>query len=118
EHDPDTLSTLRELGYKDVETVSSVVRSWHHGRYRAMRSQRARELLTEIMPALLNALAKTANPDSAFLKFDEFLGGLPAGVQLFSLLYQNPGLLDLVAEIMGSAPRLSQHLSRRPSLFD
>ena len=93
---------------------SSVVRAWHHGRYRATRSQRARELLTELMPALLEALAKTTNPDAAFVRFDEFLAGLPAGVQLFSLLYQNPGLLDLLAEIMGSASALAQHLSRRP----
>src|SRR5690606_15692978 len=52
EHDPDTLATLRRLGYRDAERVSSVVRAWHHGRYRATRSQRARELLTELMPAL------------------------------------------------------------------
>jgi [glutamine synthetase] adenylyltransferase / [glutamine synthetase]-adenylyl-L-tyrosine phosphorylase len=118
EHDPETLATLRKLGYKDAEKISSVVRAWHHGRYRATRSQRARELLTELMPALLEALAKTTNPDAAFVRFDEFLAGLPAGVQLFSLLYQNPGLLDLLAEIMGSASALAQHLSRRPSLFD
>jgi glutamate-ammonia-ligase adenylyltransferase len=118
EHDPETLATLRKLGFKDAERVSSVVRAWHHGRYRATRSQRARELLTELMPALLAALCKTADPDAAFVRFDEFLHGLPAGVQLFSLLYQNPGLLDLLAEIMGSAPALAQHLSRRPSLFD
>jgi glutamate-ammonia-ligase adenylyltransferase len=118
EHDPETLATLHRLGFKDAEMVSSVVRAWHHGRYRATRSQRARELLTELMPALLAALAKTANPDAAFVRFDEFLAGLPAGVQLFSLLYQNPGLLDLLAEIMGSASALAHHLSRRPSLFD
>ncbi|MGE5147768.1 MAG: bifunctional [glutamine synthetase] adenylyltransferase/[glutamine synthetase]-adenylyl-L-tyrosine phosphorylase, partial [Candidatus Eiseniibacteriota bacterium] len=118
EHDPETLATLAKLGFTDTGRVSSVVRAWHHGRYRATRSQRARELLTELMPALLAALAKTADPDTAFVRFDEFLHGLPAGVQLFSLLYQNPGLLDLLAEIMGSASALAQHLSRRPSLFD
>jgi glutamate-ammonia-ligase adenylyltransferase len=118
EHDPETLATLRRLGFKDAERVSSIVRAWHHGRYRATRSQRARELLTELMPALLAALAKTANPDTAFVRFDEFLASLPAGVQLFSLLYQNPGLLDLLAEIMGSASALAEHLARRPSLFD
>ena len=118
EHDPETLATLGRLGYGNPEAVSSVVRGWHHGRYRAMRSARARELLTELMPALLAALAKTANPEAALLKFDEFVASLPAGVQLFSMFHARPELLDLVAEIMGGAPRLANRMSRNPSLFD
>ena len=56
--------------------------------------------------------------DLAFLAFDRFLGGLPAGVQLFSLLKANPRLLDLLATILGSAPRLAEQLSRRPKVLD
>ncbi len=118
EDDPDTLATLSSLGFGDDVAVSAVVRGWHHGRIRATRSTRARELLTELMPTLLRELGKTANPDAAFRKFDEFLGRLPSGVQLFSLFHANPGLLARVAEIMGSAPRLAEHLSRRPSLLE
>jgi glutamate-ammonia-ligase adenylyltransferase len=116
--DPDTLATLSALGFRQPATVHATVRGWHHGRYRAMRSTRARELLTELMPMLLQALAKTHDPDAAFVRFDRFLAGLPAGVQLFSMFYSNPHLLDFVAEIMGGAPRLAEHLSRRPSVLD
>jgi len=118
EHDPDTLETLQAMGFQDPEAISTAVRRWHHGRYAATRSTRAREILTEFMPALLASLAGTANPDAAFLRFDEFLRGLPAGVQLFSLFHQNPQLFDLVAEIMGGAPELADRLSRRPGLLD
>jgi len=118
EPEPGTVETLTRLGFKSPARVFNLVRSWHHGRYRAMRSQRARELLTEIMPTLLGAFGHTADPDSALAKFDEFLGGLPAGVQLFGLLAANPRLLDLIAEVMGTAPALAQHLSRRPGLLD
>jgi glutamate-ammonia-ligase adenylyltransferase len=83
-----------------------------------MRSTRARLLLTEITPKLLESLARTAHPDTAFARFDGFLARLPAGVQLFSLLYANPGLLDLIAEIMGGAPRLAEHLSRHAYLLE
>jgi [glutamine synthetase] adenylyltransferase / [glutamine synthetase]-adenylyl-L-tyrosine phosphorylase len=116
--DPDTVTTLEDMGFADGASISFAVRGWHHGRYRAMRSVRARELLTELMPRLLAALARTTNPDAAFAKFDEFLAGLPTGVQLFSLFYANPALLDLVAEIMGSAPRLASRLSHQPILLD
>ena len=116
--DPDTIKTLKRLGFEKPETVDSVVRDWHHGRYRATHSTRARELLTELMPALLEALAMTARPDDAFLVFDEFLSRLPVGVQLFSMFYSKPYLLDLLAVIMGATPRLARHLSRRPTVFE
>ncbi len=118
EDHPDTLRTLTSMGFKDPEGVSGTVRGWHHGRYRATRSTRAREILTEIMPTLLEALSQTPNPDVALRRFDDFLSGLPAGVQLFSLFQANPMLLKLVAEIMGGAPRLSEWLGRNPLLLD
>ena len=118
EPDPETLGTIERLGYGNPQGVDSAIRGWHHGRYRAMRSTRAREILTELVPALLEALARTPNPDDAFMRFDGFLARLPAGVQLFSMFHSNPHLLDLVAEIIGGAPRLAEHLSRRPFILD
>ncbi|CAN0187297.1 unnamed protein product [Discosporangium mesarthrocarpum] len=118
EDDPDTLKNLAEMGFAEPATISSTVRVWHAGRYRAMRSARARELLTELVPALLEAVAASPNPDLTFRRFDEFLQGLPAGVQLFSLFTAHPDLFDFVAEIMGAAPKLAGWLSRYPILLD
>ena len=118
EPDPETLTTIRELGYGNPETVDQTVRGWHHGRIRATRSTRAREILTELMPILLKAIASTPAPDVVFLRFDGFLSRLPSGVQLFSMFHANPQLLDLVAEILGKAPRLAEHLSNRPAVLD
>jgi glutamate-ammonia-ligase adenylyltransferase len=70
------------------------------------------------MPTLLRSLAGTASPDQAFLRFDKFLANLPAGIQLFSMFHSNPHLLELVAEIMGEAPKLAEHLSQNPSVLD
>ncbi|MDH3229984.1 MAG: bifunctional [glutamine synthetase] adenylyltransferase/[glutamine synthetase]-adenylyl-L-tyrosine phosphorylase [Alphaproteobacteria bacterium] len=118
ENHPDTVKTLEEMGFADGGSISNIVRNWHHGRYRATRSERARQILTELMPHLLKAFANAVNPDTAFARFDEFIGGLPAGVQLFSLFNANPALLDMVADIMGGAPRIADWLSRNPSLLD
>ncbi|MDR3514977.1 MAG: bifunctional [glutamine synthetase] adenylyltransferase/[glutamine synthetase]-adenylyl-L-tyrosine phosphorylase [Azospirillaceae bacterium] len=116
--DPATIATLRAMGFTNPAAIATTVRGWHHGRYRATRSTRAREILTELIPSLLRALAATPHPDDAFINFDSFLAGLPAGVQLLALVYNNPSLLNLVAEIMGTAPRLAAALSRRPGQFD
>lgn len=118
EDDPETIATLKRMGYRSPEGVAATVRGWHHGRYRAMRSARAREIMTTLVPLLLAALAKTADPDGAFARFDRFLASLPAGVQLLSLLQNNPGLLELIAVIMGSGPRLADELSRKPGVLD
>ena len=116
--DPATLRALADMGFARASEVIALVRSWHHGRYPAVRTPRARELLTEVQPALIEALAKTSNPDLACIAFDRFLSALPSGVQLFSLLKQNPSLLGLIAAIMGTAPRLARLLSRRRRMLD
>lgn len=116
--DPDTLQTLHNLGFQRPSDICRVIRAWHFGRYRATRSAEARERLTELTPALLEAFGKTRRADEALMRFDEFLSGLPAGVQLFSLLQSNPALLRLMATIMGAAPRLAAVITRRPHVFD
>jgi glutamate-ammonia-ligase adenylyltransferase len=116
--DPETLETLTRMGFRRASEIAAMVRSWHFGRYAATRSARARELLTEIMPALLTSLARSGDADQAFIAFDRFLAGLPAGVQLFSLLKSNPDLLDLIGTILGTAPRLAEELSHRPKVLD
>jgi glutamate-ammonia-ligase adenylyltransferase len=118
EDDPETLNTLTGLGYRDAHHVANAIRGWHHGRIRATRSARARELLTKLVPALLQALAASADPDAAFMQFDRFVSNLPAGVQLFSLFLARPELLQLVAKIAGSAPRLATHLAQAPATLD
>lgn len=116
--DPGTVEALKALGYSQPGQILATVRGWHHGRYAAVRSAISRERLTDVQPLLIAALADTADPDRAFASFDRFVSELPTGIQLFSLLRANPGLLRLVADIMGSAPRLARILSRRRRLLD
>ncbi|MGC5840005.1 bifunctional [glutamine synthetase] adenylyltransferase/[glutamine synthetase]-adenylyl-L-tyrosine phosphorylase [Mesorhizobium abyssinicae] len=116
--DPDTLQTLQRLGFQRPSDICRVIRGWHFGRYRVTLSAEARERLTELTPALLKAFGQTRRADEAVMRFDEFLAGLPAGIQLFSLLQSNPALLKLMATIMGAAPRLAAIITRRPHVFD
>ena len=118
EDDPDTLATMSGLGFKNAGSIAAAIRGWHHGRYRATRSERAREILTKLTPDLLAALAATAEPDAAFNRFDAFLSAIPAGVMLLSLLAENRQFLGLVGRIMGMAPALAEQLGQNPALFD
>ncbi|WP_417431468.1 bifunctional [glutamine synthetase] adenylyltransferase/[glutamine synthetase]-adenylyl-L-tyrosine phosphorylase [Kiloniella sp.] len=115
---PVLLTELENIGFQDGVRVFQIITKWKQGKYRAVRSERSRRLITEIVPVLLEAFGKSSAPDTALNKFDDFLSGLPTGVQLFSMLQTNPNLLDLLAEIMGSAPALADRLSNSPALLE
>ncbi|MBL8538058.1 MAG: bifunctional [glutamine synthetase] adenylyltransferase/[glutamine synthetase]-adenylyl-L-tyrosine phosphorylase [Hyphomonadaceae bacterium] len=114
----ETLSTIGKLGFSDPTYVSQAIRGWHHGRIRAMRSERARELLTRLTPKLLRALAAAGEADDVFKRFEAFFASLGAGVQLLSLLEARPAFLDLFARVLSVAPRLAGELAKRPALLD
>jgi glutamate-ammonia-ligase adenylyltransferase len=118
EDDPATIATLRAMGYGNPSGVAAMVRGWHHGHTRATRSERARELLTALMPALLAAFAKQRDPDAALARLDGVLGRLAAGVQVLSLLERNPALLGRLAGILGAAPQLADHLARHTAALE
>ncbi|MFD0986790.1 bifunctional [glutamine synthetase] adenylyltransferase/[glutamine synthetase]-adenylyl-L-tyrosine phosphorylase [Methyloligella solikamskensis] len=118
EDDPDTLATLEEYGFKNPREAVAVLRAWHSGRYVATRSSQAQERMTEFLPLLLRTLGRTAEPDRALATFDQVLSDLPAGLQLFSAFSRNPSLLRLMADILGTAPRLARIIARRPRLLD
>ncbi|WP_409361707.1 bifunctional [glutamine synthetase] adenylyltransferase/[glutamine synthetase]-adenylyl-L-tyrosine phosphorylase [Bartonella heixiaziensis] len=116
--DPETLITLKRLGFERGSDICRIMRTLHCGRYKATQSAEARERLTELTPALLKAFGATKRADEAMLRFDSFLQGLPSGIQLFSLLQSNPSLLDMLVLIMGAAPRLAEIITRKPHVFD
>jgi len=118
EDDPATIATLRAMGYANPTAVAALVRGWHHGHTRATRSERARELLTALMPGLLAAFAKQRDPDTALARLDGVFGRLAAGVQVLSLLARNPALLDRLAGILGAAPQLADHLASHTAALE
>jgi glutamate-ammonia-ligase adenylyltransferase len=118
EDDPETLETLSNMGFRRPADISGIIRGWHAGRMAATRSARAREILTPLQPVILNKLAEARAPDDGFIRFDQFLSALPAGVQIFSLFQSNPHVLNLLIDIINSAPRLAALLSGNAGLVD
>lgn len=112
---PETVAALARMGFANPHALAATIRAWHAGRPRALRSQRARELIGEVLPHLLAAVSRQPEPDVVFARFDGFLGRLPTGVQPLSLFQRNPALLERVAAVLGAAPWLAEHLANVPS---
>jgi glutamate-ammonia-ligase adenylyltransferase len=115
--DKATLASLDEIGFRPLE-ASATVRGWLAGRPRALKGEAARKRFAELVPILIEELARADNPDAALIAFDRFLDNLSAGTRLFSLLRQNPDLVALVARLLGTAPRLADTLAQRPQVLD
>ena len=118
ENDPETLLTLSRMGFSDPANVADTIRSWHHGRIPATRSERGRELFTRLAPRLLTAVAETGTPDAAFRRFAVFFSALSAGVQVQALFLNQPALFAMVLGVLAYAPRLARTLGRYPAALD
>lgn len=116
--DPDTLLTLQGMGFSEPSKVAAVIRDWHRGHVRAMRSARSREIMTRLMPHLLRGMANTGEADVAFERFNDFLAALPAGVQVLSLLEREPPLLRGLLSALALSPLLAETLGRKPAILD
>ena len=106
--DPETLTTLRRLGFQRPETAAETIRGWHFGRRPAVQSARAREVLTELTPALLVAFAGSGDPDAALAAFDAALSHMLGAVELMSILRSNAPVRELFGDLLGGAPRLAE----------
>ena len=92
--------------------------AWLEGRPRALRTERARALLQDVLPALMAVVAQQPHPALVWNRLDELIYRLPAGVQIFSMLRHNPVLLDRLAVVLGAAPSLADHLASVPSALE
>ena len=103
-------------GADETADEEKVTQSWPS--YPALRSERAYALFQELRPELMTRLRAASFPDQALMSFDRFLSKLPAGVQLFSLFRANPQMIDLLIDILGTAPSLSEYLSQNVQVLD
>ncbi|MEO1249879.1 MAG: bifunctional [glutamine synthetase] adenylyltransferase/[glutamine synthetase]-adenylyl-L-tyrosine phosphorylase, partial [Pseudomonadota bacterium] len=116
--DLDTLDELQRLGFAKPESAFSTVNGWMRGRARATRADRGRLLLARLAPTLLERIADTGDPGATLTRWDRFIAGLPAGIQLFSLLSAHPELIDLLTDLLSSAPIIADGLTSRPEQLD
>ncbi len=111
-------SLIETCDFADKKAAITIIEGWSRGRYKALKTTRARQLLSQCLEGLLTAFHDSGEPDAALRRFDAFIVKLPAGVQLFSLLQSNPALFGLVGRIMGVAPGLADQLAKRATLWE
>jgi glutamate-ammonia-ligase adenylyltransferase len=118
EREGETLDRLTELGFRRPQHVAEAVARWRAPVYRGLHGEQARSTLIELLPLVIDQVARADNPDAAFAAFDHFIAGLRAGGRFLSLLRRNPQMVAFIALIVGVAPRLADTLAGSPHLID
>jgi len=113
-----TLDRLSELGFRSALEASALVRHWLAGGHRSLKGDVAQSHLQELVPVLIEQIARTANPNGTLILFDDFLANLHGAGRLLPLLRQNPELISLIILVLGIAPRLGDILARHPQVMD
>ncbi len=113
----DAVAKLHEAGFERALTACETFRGWAEGSHASTRSERARTIIREILHEIIDALGKTPDPDRALARMNGFLKALPEDVSFFSMLRANTWLLNLIAVVMGSAPRIAEALGANPKLL-
>ena len=117
--DPDILlGQLTELGFADAPGAARHVADWRSGKARSLRSPAAREAFEAMLPELLRAVARGADPGHALNRLADIIERLSSGVNFFRLLEARPALAALLAKVLAHAPALAGQLARRPILFE
>ena len=117
-HPDALLERLVALGFPDPGSAVRRIAEWRSGRPRSLRSQAAIRAFEAMLPALLEAIGKSADPMRALNQLSDIVERVPSGVNLYRLLEARPALATLLARILAHAPALSDQLARRPELLD
>jgi glutamate-ammonia-ligase adenylyltransferase len=112
------VSWLEDHGFVRPKIVANTLSGWMAGRIPATRGDRARALLNRLMPDILVHFTAAGVPDDKFAALAQFIEGLPASVQIFSLLDYNRHLTRLLCDMLLLSPHLGSYLRQNPMLFD
>jgi glutamate-ammonia-ligase adenylyltransferase len=81
-------------------------------------SERAVQYLTRLLPLLLGAVAKQADPATALLRVWEVMDAVARRVTYLALLVENPTALSQLVTLCAASPWITRELSRHPVLLD
>ncbi|QFT76517.1 bifunctional [glutamate--ammonia ligase]-adenylyl-L-tyrosine phosphorylase/[glutamate--ammonia-ligase] adenylyltransferase [Erythrobacter sp. THAF29] len=110
--------TLSEKGFAEPDRLAERIAGWRDGRFQSLRSAQAIEAFDRLLPALIDAIAASDDPDRAVVRWEAILERAPSAITLFRLLDARPALLDRLVATLTLTPRLSDELARRPELLD
>jgi len=112
------LDILATTGFADPERALESILSLSADTFLPHSLKHQRRLLAQALPALLDRLLRSPEPDRTLIRLEKFLAAIGPKTGLFLLLLENPSTLDLLVRLLSTSAFLTRVLTAHPGLLD
>ncbi|MBI4455981.1 MAG: hypothetical protein HY644_08800 [Acidobacteria bacterium] len=98
---------LRSLGFRDPAAADRNLQLM-------AEAYAVRQALGAMADSVMEAFSRSPDPDAALVAFERYLAGRTAKVNFLDYLREDPPALDLLTQLLGTSPFLSEILIRNP----
>jgi len=109
---------LSGLGFRDTEAAWKNLSLLREGPSFIHLSAKARVILQKLGPSFLERASRSPEPDRALSHLERFISSIGARTTFYSLLLENPGVMDELIKVMGTSVFLSRDLIEHPESLD
>jgi glutamate-ammonia-ligase adenylyltransferase len=114
----DAQDMLADLGFREPETAAKNLALLREGPSFIHLSPKARVILQKLAPRFLERASRSPDPDRALSHLERFISSIGARTTFYSLLLENPGVMDELIKVMGTSVFLSRDLIEHPESLD
>lgn len=109
---------LAEIGFRDTETAAKNLALLREGPSFVHLTPKARVILQKLAPRFLERASRSPDPDRSLAHLERFISSIGARTTFYSLLLENPGVMDKLIKVMGTSVFLSRDLIEHPESLD
>jgi glutamate-ammonia-ligase adenylyltransferase len=109
---------LSSFGFADVREAHRRLKLMAEGPEGVRFSPQVRRAFGAIAPILLRALREAPDPDMAIRYIEAFAGRVGARSAYYTLFFEKPSILELLAKLCGASRFLAELLIAHPESFD
>ncbi len=107
------IENLRKLGFKYPEDAITIFSKLLDPK-KAGLTQSERLTNRRVIPAFLSSILKCADPDAALLNLERFVAGIGWRTSIYSVLLENPEIVELLSKLFSTTGYLTNFLISHP----
>ena len=111
-------SVLADAGFADAEALHARLRDFARSPAVAALTERARQRLDHVLPALIEASAQSSAPDAALPRGLALMQAISRRTSYLALLDEQPAALARLVDVTARSSLLSERLAAHPLLLD
>jgi len=117
-NEEEAFSVLARHGFRDLRSSFHHIALLRDAPSFAHSPSRMRNLLANLMPALLRCFEQIPDPDAGLSYFERFASAFGERDSLYTLLNESPEILSRLIRVLSFSQFLAEFLCRRPEFLD